>query len=73
MTGAEQEVRPALRIVRGAPTAEEIAALVTVLAAVSGGAGPSGTDQPTSQWAPPARLVRTSAEPSGWWESALPR
>jgi hypothetical protein len=73
VTGTHEEMRPALRIVRGAPTAEEIAALVTVLAAVGGGEEPSPTGQPTSQWAPPSRLVRTSVAPSGWWESALPR
>ena len=73
MTGTEEEARPALRIVRGTPNAEEIAALVTVLAAVGAGEEPAGAGQPAPQWAPPARLVRTSVAPSGWWESALPR
>jgi hypothetical protein len=64
---------PALRIVRGDPTAEELAALVAVLAAASGGAEPDGPTLPVSQWAPPARLMRPSVAPTGWWESALPR
>jgi hypothetical protein len=64
---------PALRIVRGDPTAEELAALVTVLAAASGGTGPTGPAGPVPQWAPPARLLRPAVAPTGWWESALPR
>ena len=64
---------PALRIVRGDPTPEEIAALVTVLAAAGGGAQPSGPGTPVAQWAPPHRLMRPNVSPSGWWESALPR
>ena len=64
---------PALRIVRGEPTAEELAALVTVLAAASGGGEPTGPAGPVPQWAPPARLLRAPVAPTGWWESALPR
>jgi hypothetical protein len=64
---------PALRIVRGDPTAEELAALVAVLAAASGGAETSGPAVPVSQWAPPARLLRPAVAPTGWWESTLPR
>jgi hypothetical protein len=64
---------PALRIVRGEVTAEELAALVTVLAAASGGGEPTGPSGPVAQWAPPARLLRPAVAPTGWWESALPR
>ncbi len=64
---------PALRIVRGEPTAEELAALVTVLAAASGGDDATGPAGPVAQWAPPARLLRAPVAPTGWWESALPR
>ena len=65
---------PALRIVRGEVTAEELAALVTVLAAASGGGEPTGpAGGPVAQWAPPARLVRPGMAPTGWWESSLPR
>jgi Acyl-CoA carboxylase epsilon subunit len=68
------EPRVLLQVVRGEPTAEEVAALVTVLAARSGGA-PAPDPGPTSRWADPRRLVRGSAPPArgGWRASALPR
>lgn len=72
MTGAEEPVRPTLRIVRGAPGEAEIAALVAVLAAGATGAE-DGPAAPGSQWSAPARLVRPGVTPSGWWASALPR
>jgi Acyl-CoA carboxylase epsilon subunit len=72
-TSAVQEHPPALRIVRGDPSAEEIAALVAVLAAASGGDQPAGQATPRSQWAPPSRLLRPAVAPTGWWESSLPR
>jgi hypothetical protein len=66
--------RPLLRIVRGDPTPEELAALVAVLAAASaGGAQDGGPAVPVSQWAPPPRLMRPAVQPTGWWESSLPR
>jgi len=68
-----EEHPPTLRIVRGDPTAEEIAALVAVLSAASGGEAPEQPEGHGSQWAPPARLMRPAMSPSGWWESALPR
>ncbi len=66
------EQPPALRIVRGDPTAEELAALVAVLAAAGGGAQPDDTPTAVAQWAPPARLMRPAVAPTGWWESSLP-
>ena len=62
-----------LRVVRGNPTAEELAALVTVLAARSGGGAPPPT-RPTSRWAAPQRLVRghPALARGGWRSSALP-
>ncbi len=68
-----EEHPPTLRIVRGDPTAEEIAALVAVLAAATGGEAPAEPTGHGSQWAPPVRLMRPAVSPSGWWESALPR
>ena len=74
MSGDE---RPApasvLRVVRGRPTAEELAALVTVLAARSGGTAPADT-RPVSRWADPRRLMRGHTPPArgGWRSSALP-
>ena len=68
-----EEHPPTLRIVRGDPTAEEIAALVAVLSAATGGEAPEEPTGHGSQWAPPARQTRPALSPTGWWESALPR
>lgn len=66
--------RPHLRIVRGDPSPEEIAALTAVLAAASGGDAPSEAG-PTSVWAERSRSVRAPVRPGpdGWRASALPR
>ena len=64
---------PALRIVRGDPSPEEVAALVAVLAAASAGAQVAEAAPEASQWAPPARLMRQPLAPSGWWAASLPR
>jgi hypothetical protein len=64
---------PVMRVVRGNPTDEEVAALVAVLSALGGGADdPSPARQ--SAWGSPARAVRAplSAGPGGWQASALP-
>ncbi|MBA3309346.1 MAG: acyl-CoA carboxylase subunit epsilon, partial [Nocardioidaceae bacterium] len=58
-----------------APTVEELAALVAVVAArlgVGGAAAPA--DGPRSSWSAPARRVRGphSHGPGGWRSSALP-
>ena len=72
MTGSEQPAPPVLRVVRGEPSPEELAALVVALATV--GSAPSDEAPGAgSQWAPPARLLRAPVAPTGWWASALPR
>ncbi len=61
--------RPLLRVVRGAPDALELAALVAVVAASGGGDG----DAPAparSAWATPGRSVR-GALPTGGWRTSL--
>jgi len=63
--------RPTLRIVRGDPGVEELAALMAVLAA-SAGEDDAAPAPAGSQWAPPARLMRPAVAPTGWWESSLP-
>jgi hypothetical protein len=67
---------PALRVVSGQPTAEELAAVVVVFGAVAarGSSRPAGAPR-RSQWAAPARLVRAPivAGPGAWRASALPR
>jgi hypothetical protein len=66
--------RPVLRVVRGEPAPEELAALVAVVTAragTAGGSGPAGV----SAWRDPARLVREPifAGRGAWRASAWPR
>jgi hypothetical protein len=63
---------PYLRVVRGAPTPEELAALVAVLAARS---APAAVASPVrSAWADPARRLDLTHRPGpgAWRRSALP-
>jgi acyl-CoA carboxylase epsilon subunit len=63
---------PLLRVVRGDPTPEELAALLVVLATRA--AAVSDSPPPRSAWNAPARLVRrpVAHAPGGWRSSALP-
>ncbi|HEY7100554.1 MAG TPA: acyl-CoA carboxylase epsilon subunit [Mycobacteriales bacterium] len=63
---------PYLRVVRGEPTAEELAALVAVLAARSA-AAPEPARRRRSAWADPARRLGLAhrAGPGAWRRSAL--
>jgi len=75
---AEPAVVPVLRVVRGNPTDEELAALVAVVAARQAAAGADwvgGARARRSAWADPARALRRplSPGPAGWRRSALPR
>ena len=79
MTGAEDhptapDGRPALRIVRGEPTAEELAAVVTVVAAATGG-GEAPAEPPRGQWRSRGRNIRPALShgPDAWRSSGLPR
>ncbi|WP_308166098.1 MULTISPECIES: acyl-CoA carboxylase subunit epsilon [Actinomadura] len=75
--------RPFLQIVRGEPSAEEVAALVAVLTARARASAqaPDGADTPRpSRWADRSRLVRGTAAgvatprgPGAWKAAALPR
>jgi hypothetical protein len=67
--------RPVLRIVRGDPTPEEVAALTAVLAAASGGSGEPEDTGPASVWVERESLVRRplTPGPGAWRASALPR
>jgi len=66
--------RPVLRIVRGDPSPEELAALTAVLAAASAGSGePEEASGPSSVWVERESLVRRPLTPgpnawrtSGW-------
>ena len=70
----DEPQQPLLRVVRGEPTAEELAALVAVVTArAAAGAG----DRPRRRtaWNDPTRLVRGPVHrgPDGWRASAFPR
>ncbi|WP_404384303.1 hypothetical protein LL946_02115 [Knoellia locipacati] len=58
----------------GDATPEQVAALVAVLSAASGGAGTEAAPRHTSQWSAPARLVRRTPTPGPhvWRHSLRP-
>jgi hypothetical protein len=64
---------PLLRVVRGDPTPEELAALVAVIASL--GSPADGARRRTPEWSAPHRRMRVhySHGPGGWRSSALPR
>jgi hypothetical protein len=66
--------RPSLRIIRGDATAEEIAAIVAVIAAAGGSGEPDTGGRRASRWSAPAGRVRPAvAHGLGAWRgSALP-
>jgi hypothetical protein len=72
----EERVRSLLRVVRGEPSAEELAALVAVVSARASSASGSADAAPRrSAWGDPARGVRQPVSPGrdGWRASARPR
>lgn len=73
-TNAAGSGAPALRVVTGRPTAEELAAVVVMLSSL-GDQAPPPAAPPRSQWAARSRLVRAPvvAGPGAWRASALPR
>jgi Acyl-CoA carboxylase epsilon subunit len=70
---SERGGEPLLRVVSGDPSAEELAALVAVLASLGGPA--AAPTRRTPVWNAPSRLVRSTRRsgPGGWRASALPR
>ncbi len=63
---------PYLRVVRGEPTAEELAALVAVVAARA--VGPATAPRVRSAWSDPARRLGLTSRPGpgAWRRSVLP-
>ena len=63
-----------LRVIRGDASAEEIAAIVAVLA-LRGQAAAPAPRRVISSWADRSRLMRepVAASPGGWRRSAFPR
>jgi hypothetical protein len=66
---------PALFIVRGAPSAEEVAALMAVLSARTASAGATRPRTFRSEWSSRSRLLRAPLQRAagGWRASARPR
>ena len=77
---ATEATGPEIRVVHGSPTAEELAAVVTVLAAVSVAASPSRSSNDRESgglrggWTARERGVRAPLRngPGGWRASAFP-
>jgi hypothetical protein len=65
---------PMIKVVRGNPTPEELAALVAVLAARAAGGGEAAPPEAPSAWRDPARRVRRPLRPGpgAWRASAWP-
>jgi hypothetical protein len=72
-TGSTDGTGPFLRVVKGDPTPEELAALVTVLASLGGPA--DAPSRRTPEWNAPRRLHRVPQAhgTGGWRASGLPR
>jgi hypothetical protein len=67
---ASEPVRPLLRVVRGEPTAEELAALTVVLATLSR-RRPGRRPTPVGAWASPGAAVRRPLQTGlGAWRAA---
>lgn len=65
---------PLLRVVRGTPSDEELAALVTVVASLAAGATAGSRPTARPEWNTLHRLVRPPlhAGPGAWRSSGLP-
>jgi hypothetical protein len=72
---SESPAPPRLTVVRGEPTAAELAAVVVVLSARGRQAGPAPAARPRSQWTAKSRQMRPDLTPGpgAWRASALPR
>jgi len=74
VTGQESP-RPALRVVKGEPSAAELAALVAVVSATAASGAGDAAPRPLSVWSARSRLVRPPLRPAlgAWRASAWPR
>lgn len=57
-SGTTDSAAPLLTVVRGNPTDEEVAVLVTLVAAASGGSGGSADADPRNDWGRPEDRLR---------------
>jgi hypothetical protein len=71
-TGESAQDRPALRIVSGSPTPEELAAVTAVVAAASGAAAAPAARDVRGGWSDPAARRRAALipGPNAWRSSA---
>ncbi len=74
VTGDRPAREPALRVIRGDASAEEVAALVAVLMARAAVSEPEAPAPVRSAWSDRSRLVRQPLHPGpgAWRRSALP-
>jgi hypothetical protein len=69
--GPVETTPPLLRIVKGDPTPEELAALVTVVSAMAAGAAGDAKPAPRPEWSAPHRRVRgTHRHGAGAWRAS---
>ncbi len=69
--GGQGVLPPLLRVVRGGPTDEELAALTVVVAALAGRERPRRRPVPVGAWASPAGAHRPVLRPGpGGWRAA---
>jgi hypothetical protein len=67
------EDRPLLTVVRGAPTPEQLAAVIAVVSARASGGGADEEPCVRSPWARPVLRAPLSPAPGAWRASALPQ
>lgn len=67
--------RPHLRVVKGNPSDEELAALVAVVSTLGAAAASESPEQPRSAWSDRRVMVREPLAhgPGAWRSSAFPR
>ncbi len=65
------ETRPVLRVISGNPTPEELAAVIALVTARSGG-GAEAEPEPVSLWYRPQLRGALHAGPGAWAASGLP-
>jgi hypothetical protein len=72
---ADEAAPPTLRIVRGEPTPEELAALIAVIARRGSGGGTPPAQPKASGWTDRSRYVRSGLwhVSDGWRTSAYPQ
>jgi acyl-CoA carboxylase epsilon subunit len=71
VTGSGDAAKPALRIVRGNPSPEELAALAAVVAAAAGSGDTARPAPVRGRWNDPAHSLRRPLHPgAGGWVAA---